>query len=253
MKTPTRIFSSISSISSISVLALALGACGAKEEIKKVKNEITGSTLTSESVAKDEAPKVVLTCALKNDPDDFFYVFRTHDKKYYLTKSADPAAEKIKFSMLGSNILEFNETKGEYPKGIEAGTAWVESGGKKSYMALVSNQDRRTLEIVRFEAAADQAREGTVNLGEGEMRTQSKVLFSSTHCVQGALTDPDRQREIRAEHRADQSVQAQVDQAKVNVKELVNDIQEEFAQVLDSPEASKESVDVIRQLVLKLR
>lgn len=205
------------------VLAFSLGACGAIKKFEKT-GAIGDKTPKVES---GEAPKVILSCTLKADSDDKYYVYKTAKNQLFLASTADPTAKPISFALLGNQLSYLDIVKDDFIGSIDVAAVRGQTSDKTGWVAMVSNSSAKTLEVVRYEENSAQVSTGAIPTSA--LIQNSKVLFSSVNCQDGKLADT----------------------GSKNGKTIVQEIKEQVAELVDQPVPSKEAVESIRQLVDK--
>lgn len=268
------------------VAVLMLSACG-KESGNSSKSSSSPTVATAQAPSTEH--KVLMTCTLKQDSDDLFYVYENPNKQLYIAKINDPKASPETYDLLGKKVNFFTPSKKGFIDGVSAAAAKTSNGEDTGYLAVVINKTAKTVEVVRYQAKTARLLNGGA-IPTSEITNESRVLFASGTCEEGKPGD-DAQKGLlqkaketlqkagtSAQKGADNLInniqeavegkpapapsnppvpapeaknQAEkaLDKVEGGVKEAAKDIKEEAAELLDRPAPSKEAVDVIRILI----
>ncbi|HVJ64311.1 MAG TPA: hypothetical protein VM901_03550 [Bdellovibrionota bacterium] len=160
-------------------LAMAVSSCGLNPDEPVLDNKTV-------RVKKGEAPKVALTCRLKQDSDERFYVYKTDKKQYFITKASD-TSKPLQFKTLGKDFSTFGLSNSDFGDGVGVASVKHQTGDQTGWIAIVTNADAKTLEVVRFESKSAEVAKGAV--AESSLIKDTEVLFSSENCEVGKTKD----------------------------------------------------------------
>jgi hypothetical protein len=221
------------------VAAFALSACGKESENKPALEKKPVAAL-----GPSENPKIIMTCVVENR-DDKFYVYKTSKNQYYITDSKN-TDKPLKFDLLDKEISYFGVDKGEFGKDIEVAAVKHSHDGKTGWVALLSNTNARTLEVVRYMGPTDKINAAAPTIAE--LSEKAEVLFASINCedgkVDGSLSKaPKKGAGDKIQERAEdigENIEEGVDNAGERMKNAVQDARQEAVQAADK---AKEAVE----------
>ena len=226
---------------SAAILAFALTACG---------EDVTKPSLSNRSVkvSASESPKVLMTCTLKQDSDDKYYVYKTSKDQYYIADANDPG-KPLEFKFFDTFYSYFAMAKGDFGRDTEVATVKQKNNDQLGWLAMVVNSDDRTLEVVRYSNHTNRISTGAIPAAELQQNTQ--VLLSSKSCEVGRTRSRSEARQAdrkaRLEAGAEKAVEKTAKAADKGVESVEQDAKDNEVNAQKNEQQAETALDQAKQ------
>lgn len=239
-------------------------------EQKKAEAEVQAETALKQETAK---PGVVVTCYLKQDPDDLYNVVATADNKLFVARADDKKQAPVGFMLNGQLVTHLSLVRGDYPSGVEVASYKNEKSKSASLVTLVLNHNTKNVEVIEYTGSAQKPQEGAISTNE--LIKNSKVLLSLSNCVEGGvkvafkessfdkfISEVDKRGNQAAEvadkvardaetlaAKAKEQLKQAAEEVGEKTKKVYGEIKQEVAEFVEGSVPSKDAIETLRHLL----